>query len=291
MNRREGSQNAPLNTQLISGRDYPGSEQELVTMFANPSACFAFIEKLRWPNGYICSSCGEKCEPWRQTRWRLVCPRCRHQGSATAGTLLEKTRVPLLIWMRIAWYLISSEEEISVGALSKSLGISKRSIPGIIQKFIIAMNRADRTQLGGSVYVGPEIGCGVGGYLAIELSDRKLVARVRVIDINGPQEESILLGVRKTIALGSTVFIRGQGFGEELNSLGYSHRELTVDDFREPYANNMIQIRKINIVLKTRYNIVSHPVKAVYLFNRRSITTPGIQFRTLINDLLTSPDL
>ncbi|MGZ8191740.1 MAG: transposase [Methylococcaceae bacterium] len=39
------------------------------------------MEKLRWPNGFICPECNSVSEPWYQTPRRLVCPRCRHQTS------------------------------------------------------------------------------------------------------------------------------------------------------------------------------------------------------------------
>ena len=80
---------------LEAGRDYPQVYREFVEWFPNNEACRAYLEKLRWPNGFICPACSSTSKPWHQTRDRLVCPKCRHQTSVTRGTIFDKTRTPL----------------------------------------------------------------------------------------------------------------------------------------------------------------------------------------------------
>jgi len=58
-------------------------------MFPDDVACTNYLKWLRWPTGFVCSACGSTEAPWHQTRGRLVCPACRHQGSTTAGTLTD----------------------------------------------------------------------------------------------------------------------------------------------------------------------------------------------------------
>lgn len=89
----------------VAGRDYPRGWDELRGWFPNDAACLTYLEGLRWRDGFVCPGCGEPGEPWRQTRGRLTCPACRHQTTATAGTIFAKTRTPLTTWFAAAWYV------------------------------------------------------------------------------------------------------------------------------------------------------------------------------------------
>jgi Transposase zinc-ribbon domain len=57
---------------LEAGRGYPRTYREFVECFPNNESCIAYLEKLRWPNGFICPGCDSVSEPWYQTRGRLL---------------------------------------------------------------------------------------------------------------------------------------------------------------------------------------------------------------------------
>src|SRR6516164_7271570 len=79
-------------------------------MFPDDSACVAYVERLRWPEGFVCPSCRVAAAPWRQTRGRLVCGACRHQASVTAGTIFDKTRTRLTTWFEAAWHVSTAKK-------------------------------------------------------------------------------------------------------------------------------------------------------------------------------------
>jgi len=64
---------------LVAGRDYPNTYRKFVGMFPDVQACTAYLMWMRWPEGFICPSCGVTYTPWNQSRHRLVCPDCRQQ--------------------------------------------------------------------------------------------------------------------------------------------------------------------------------------------------------------------
>src|SRR2546423_7149817 len=70
----------------VAGQDYPRTWSEFMDRFASEEACQGYLEGLRWPQGFVCSSCGAIAEPYRASRARLMCRHCRHQASVTAGT-------------------------------------------------------------------------------------------------------------------------------------------------------------------------------------------------------------
>ena len=71
----------------VAGKDYPRNWNEFLDWFASEEACLSFLEKLRWPDGFVCQACGVVGEPYRSSRARLMCRSCAHQGSVTAGTM------------------------------------------------------------------------------------------------------------------------------------------------------------------------------------------------------------
>ncbi|MBL8416413.1 MAG: IS1595 family transposase, partial [Propionivibrio sp.] len=87
------------------GKDYPQTWNEFLDWFATEEACLAYLERLRWPQGFVCPRCGCVGNAYRASRTKLMCPSCQHQSSVTAGTIFDKTRTPLRVWLGAAWYL------------------------------------------------------------------------------------------------------------------------------------------------------------------------------------------
>jgi hypothetical protein len=79
------------NTGPQAGQDYPRNWNGFLDWFGTEAACLSYLERLRWPHGFICPVCAVVAEPYRASRGRLVCTACRHQASVTAGTIFEKT--------------------------------------------------------------------------------------------------------------------------------------------------------------------------------------------------------
>ena len=143
----QSTRDAPTPPGLVAGRDYPRTYREFVDSFHDDLACAAYLERLRWPNGFRCPACGVTAEPWRQTRARLVCSRCRHQTSVTAGTILDKTRTPLTTWFEAAWHVTTAKNGLSAKTLERTLGSRYRVAWSMLQRFRVAMVRAEREQL------------------------------------------------------------------------------------------------------------------------------------------------
>ena len=66
-----------METQMLTptpGRDYPRTWNEFLDWFATEEACLTFLEKLRWPHGFICPRCGNTGDVYRASRTRLLGP-------------------------------------------------------------------------------------------------------------------------------------------------------------------------------------------------------------------------
>src|SRR6516164_3937738 len=162
-------------------------------MFPDDSACVAYVERLRWPEGFVCPSCRVAAAPWRQTRGRLVCGACRHQASVTAGTIFDKTRTPLTTWFEAAWHVTTAKNGLSAKTLEQTLGTSYRTAWAMLQRFRVAMVRTERDRLSGEIEVDETLIGGVerGGkrgrgttkslvVIAVEIKQPKGFGRVRM---------------------------------------------------------------------------------------------------------------
>ena len=88
---------------------------------ANDQEAIALLAKMRWPKGFRCR-CGYR------KHWRIIlrprvfaCRACSHHTSVTAGTALERTRIPLASWF-LAARLISQPGGCSAASLQRQIG-------------------------------------------------------------------------------------------------------------------------------------------------------------------------
>ena len=91
--------------------------------FSNEDACRDHLFKLRWPDGFRCPRCNCDNAYFLKNRLLYQCTSCKFQTSLTAGTIMHKTRTPLVKWF-LAIYLVSADKRnLSALALSSKLDI------------------------------------------------------------------------------------------------------------------------------------------------------------------------
>jgi len=106
-----------------AGVDYPTSLSQFLNWFHSEADCAHYLARLRWPDGFSCPKCQEQTKAWMTNRYLYVCSECGRQTSLIAGTIFEKTRLPLLTWFRAAWMVSSSKSGVSAKELQRELGI------------------------------------------------------------------------------------------------------------------------------------------------------------------------
>ncbi len=112
------------NLQIWAVEDYPRTIQEVEERFSSEEGCRAYLVSLRWPDGFRCPHCqGSKAVMVRATLFR--CCACRRQTSATAGTIFQDTRQPLMTWFRAMWYVTSQKNGASALGLQRVLRFAR----------------------------------------------------------------------------------------------------------------------------------------------------------------------
>ena len=59
-----------------AGKDYPRNWNAFLDWFGSEEACLAYLERLRWPQEFVCPACGVSQAPYRSSRARLMCRAC-----------------------------------------------------------------------------------------------------------------------------------------------------------------------------------------------------------------------
>lgn len=116
---------------------------EFSKRFPDDEACLAYLEKLRWPNGFRCPNCGHDVGYRIEGRRVVQCAVCRHQTSATAGTIFHKTKTPLLKWFWMVYLIAQDKGGVSTLKLSKDLGMHYDTAWHIAHKIRDAMRARD----------------------------------------------------------------------------------------------------------------------------------------------------
>ena len=304
--------NTPTRPELLAGRDYPSTYREFVNWFHDDASCVAYLENLRWPDGFRCPTCGVAGEPWKQTRGRLVCRGCRHQTSITAGTILEKTRTPLTTWFEAAWHVTTAKNGFSAKTLERTLGTRYRVAWAILQRFRVAMVRSEREQLCGDVEVDEALIGGVehGGKtgrgakkcvvaIAVEVKQPKGFGRVRMRHVPDASDVSLRPFVCDMVAPGSTVRTDGWTGYNRLSKCGYTHKKTILSSSGDPAHVAMPGVHRIASLLKrwilgthqgsvSEVHLQSYLEEYTFRFNRRTSCSRGLVFRRLLEQLVAT---
>ena len=290
----------------VAGVDYPGTYAEFQSWFSDEEACRAYLERLRWRDGFLCPGCGCR-KSWRSKDGSLICSKCRRRTSVTAGTIFHHSRQPLTTWFAAIWFVTSQKNGVPALGLQQALGIgSYESAWSMLHKLRRAMVRPGREQLSGLVevdesYVGG-VDRGVDGrhtegkvavVIAVELEEPKGLGRVRMMPLEQISQTELLDFVERSVEKGSTVRTDGWSIYKPLPGRGYTHEAINLKGSGSPAHVVMPGVHRVAALVKrwlagTLHYGISHDHLAYYLdefsfrFNRRSSRARGLLFYRLV---------
>ena len=306
-----------------AGKDYPRNWSEFLDWFATEEACLNYLEKLRWPRGFVCPSCGVVDEPYRSSRARLVCRSCGHQGTVTAGTIFDKTRTPLRVWLSGAWYVTNQKLGVSALGLKRVLGLgSYETAWTMLHRLRRAMVRPDREPLKGVVEVD-ETYLSISDreapmpeelrkkrksrthqvlvVIAVELHEPKGFGRIRLQRIDNDSAEQVIPFVQANIQPGAQIRTDGSAAYRSLSDLGYQHHRTIMLGSPTPAHTSMAGVHRVASLIK-RWILGTHHGSVqpghldayldeyVFRFNRRTSSSRGLLFYRLLQQaVLTDP--
>lgn len=300
-----------------AGRDYPGTWQAFEAWFPDDDACAAFLEQLRWPDGFVCPACGHR-DAWRTAGGLWMCQDCGRKTSVTAGTIFHRSRLPLRTWFAAMWFVCAQKNGVSALGLQRVLGFgSYQTAWAWLHKLRRAMVRPDRDLLGGPG-VSVEMDCTfIGGrkkgrlaaryankaevVIAVELLHPAGFGRARMSHIDSRQRKAEIFDFAKAnIAPGTILYTDGDPLYNDLHrQLDITHEPLVVVSSTEEAHQLLPGVHRVASLLKrwlagTLHNGHSTAHLDYYLdeftfrFNRRTARRRGLLWYRLVQQAVAT---
>jgi transposase-like protein len=310
----------PQIVAAFPGQDYPQNWNDFLDWFGTEEACLGYLEKLRWGSGFVCPRCGNIGEAYRASRTRLMCRACQHQSTVTSGTIFDKTRTPLRVWLAAAWYLTNQKQGVSALGLQRVLGLgSYQTAWTMLHRFRRAMVRPGREQLNGLVEVDesylsisdrqkPISPVGrkhsttkILMAIAVEILQPKGFGRIRLRRIPDDSADCVIPFVQEVIEPAARIRTDGSAAYRSLGELGYVHERTVMLGSDVPAHVSMAGVHRVAAlvqrwVLGTHHGSIQPEHLDAYLdefvfrFNRRSSSSRGMLFYRLLQQaVVTEP--
>jgi transposase-like protein len=120
--------------------------------FQSPENAREWLEKLRWPEGPICSHCGTINHAYKTKKpgwYRCAEKECRKDFTVTTGTVMERSHIPLNKWLMAFYLLNASKKGMSAHQLHRALRLDYKSAWFMCHRIREAMRAGNLGPLGG----------------------------------------------------------------------------------------------------------------------------------------------
>ncbi len=283
--------------------DYPKTLIEFEQRFSTEEACREYLYQMRWPDGFICPRCShQKC--WKRQNGLYRCSQCKYHLSVTAGTIFQDSRIPLRLWFRAIWQVVSQKHGISALGLQRVLGLSRYETTwNMLHRLRTAMVRPGRDRLVGPVQVdeiyigGPrpgKRGRGAAGKTLVMVAvedNGKRAGRIRLHKVKDASGASLIPAIKESVQPKSEIRTDGWEGYSQLSTSDYTHviirKTADVGENLLPLANRVTALLK-------RWLVGTHQGKPsashldyyldefVFRFNRRTSRSRGLLFYRLV---------
>lgn len=258
---------------------FPTTVQQFTALFSTEEACESYLERCRWPDGFVCVRC-DSLHGWRIVRAvrsrarsappgttlrRVVweCADCHEQVSLTSGTILDSTKLPLTIWFLAAFFAVTDKRGLSATLLARHLGLgSYKTAWFLLHKLRRAMVNANRTKLRGRIEID---GTWVGGYQpglkggrqlkgrkaamvlvaaeTVTVQEKTRAVRIRAEVVYNENALSVADFITRLIESGSVIVSDGlHPYTDVTRELGYAHERRVQGDLRKPGAVGVVPV-------------------------------------------------
>lgn len=301
------------------GRHYPRDWPEFEAWFPTEHAARSYVEAVRFRDGVCCYRCGRSDGVRRRPGPSWWCPSCRRSFTLTSGTLLERTRIDLRLWLRAAWLVSQSKSGVAAVTLERALGVHASTAWHLLHKLRSAMDQDQRSKLSGEVEIdeasvgGPEAGHPGRSRsraqlvaIAVETYGDKGFGRARMARIYNESAVCLKDFIAENIEPGSLLLTDGlvayKTAVAELAAEGlhYDHTAMAVSSLPGEAHEYLPGVHRLAALVKRwllgthqgaveRQHLDAYLDEFVFRFNRRSSKSRGLLFYRLVEALVATP--
>ena len=300
-------------TEFTITEDFPKNQVEFEKRFSNPRACYEYLFKLKWPDGFQCTLCGHSAY-WISYKYLYICTRCEHQHSLTAGTIMHATKKPITYWFKAMWWFTTRKSGVNATNLKDLLGLGSYDTAWTwLHKLRRCTIRKDREKLSGTVEVDDFVlggqksgkrGRGAEGktivLAAVEKQGRRL-GRIRLQVSKDFSSDSLMPFIKQNIEPGSHIITDGWKGYNPIASGSYSHQKVYWVKRSDkssilPGVHLVVSLIK-RVMLGTfqgRFepkHLQSYLDEYVFRFNRRRSKSVGKKFMRIVQQVIGSMEI
>jgi len=296
----------------VRGVDYPRTWQSFEAWFPDDESCRRYLERLRWPDGFVCPRCAGT-SAWATSREMWMCQGCGRQTSVTAGTIFHRSRLPLRTWFAAIWFVCAQKNGVSALGLQRVLGFGSYSTAwSWLHKLRRAMVRPGRDRIGGpgvsvevdSTFIGGRAHTTKAGsryfnkaevVIAVERRHPRGLGRVRLAHIDSSdRKEAIYEFLTANVAPGTIVYTDGDRLFKELpGRLDVTHERIIVVASKDAAHTMLPAVHRVASLLKRWLTGTLHDGQSAthlgyyldeftFRFNRRTSSARGLLFYRLL---------
>lgn len=298
---------------LVAGRDYPRSYSEVRSWFGQDWRCLDYLDWLRWPTGLSCPGCGSE-RGWRLADARWKCAGCQRKVSATAGTIFDRTRTPLTVWLAVAWRMVADKAGVSATQVQREMRLgSYQTAWAMLHRYRQVMVLPGRDRLQGQVEVdeaflgGPQPGKPGRGALgktllagAVERTPAGKPGRARLGLIDAASAECLRQFLWDNVEPGATVVSDGWRAYPRATKDLYEHVAINISAGKETAHEQLPAVHLVFSLVKrwidgtlqgsaSPEHLQAYLDEWIFRFNRRRSASRGLLFYRLLNQAIQGP--
>jgi transposase-like protein len=94
---------------------------EVTMQYSTEARCRELLERLRWPEGVMCSRCKDSRVSRLKDYARFECSICQYQFTVTSGTIFHDTHLPMPIWFLAVLLICEAKKGMSANQLRRTI--------------------------------------------------------------------------------------------------------------------------------------------------------------------------
>jgi hypothetical protein len=113
------------------------SFDDFIKTFPDESACYRFIEELKWEDNYVCYRCGNSKYIKGKDLFARKCTKCRYIETIKANTIFHNVKFPIEKAFQLIYLTLTTEEEVSTYELARKLDLQQKTCWSFRQKIML----------------------------------------------------------------------------------------------------------------------------------------------------------
>jgi len=216
---------------------------EFQKRFPDEDCCVEMLFQARW--GKLCPVCSRETKFYRVKERRCYeCGDCGYQFYPMKGTVMEGSKLPVIIWIQAAYFMMKSKNSISALELQRLLGITYKTSWAMAHEIRSLMKNTteefygiievDETYIGGKKKAKGKKKIGYNGRenKTIVFGMYERTGKVKAFVVKNTSKKDLLPIIQKYATKGSTIYSDEHAPYKALSKLGYKHDFVTHKDYQ-----------------------------------------------------------